>query len=56
MDKIYNPIISYVKDNKKDIILNINNDTSNDKLLESFQKLIETMEKLNELNISIRNN
>ena len=34
---------------------NINNDTSNDKLLESFQKLIVTMERLNELNESIRN-
>lgn len=51
----YNPIINYIRGNKEEIMSNINNDTSNDKLLESFQKLIVTMERLNELNESIRN-
>jgi hypothetical protein len=55
MDNNYNPIIVYVRNNKEDIMSNINNDTSNDKLLECFQKLIVTMERMNELNTSISN-
>jgi len=52
MENNYNHIIIY-NINKEDD--NIYNDTSNDKLIECFQKLIVTMERLNELKTSISN-